>query len=190
MGLNVELPPRAAGILGDRAAAYQKRIARDFDTLRSWLPKHCDAILDIGCGLAGVNVRVAEATGAQTIHLLDGDGTGPRKMGFMPETQAWFDVEAGAELVRANLPGRNIVAHRADPGHGIKADLILSLKSWGHHYPVETYLGLARRSLAPGARIIMDIRTGTDGEQAMVQSGFEMLGIAYETVKARRVVFA
>lgn len=176
---------------GDRPELYLDRITRDFDTIKPWLPARGESILDIGCGLAGVNVLLARATGAKVINLIDGNGFGPRKMGFVENTTAWFDVNVGAEFIRRNTSGLTVLPFWPDEAANdvIACDLLISLKSWGHHYPVEIYLGLAQRSVRAGGRMVLDIRTGTDGVAVLEASGFKSLGIAYSTVKADRHVF-
>lgn len=187
MGLIV--PPRAAALLGENAEKWQARVLRDFETIKPWLPQSVTTIVDIGCGLAGVDVLLARETRAKEIVLVDGDGTGYRKMGFVPGTSAWFDVGIGAELVKKNLRGKKVEARAADPNLTIPCDLLISLKSWGHHYTVDEYLGLAQRSLRPGGRLILDIRNGTKGGVTLATRGFNCIGVAYWTVKADRMVF-
>ena len=45
----------------------------------------------------------------------------------------------------------------------IKVDLILSLMSWGFHYPVSTYLQSVYNTFRDGGIVILDIRKGTEG---------------------------
>lgn len=190
MGLII--PPRAAALLGDNAEKYRARVLRDFETIKPWLPKSVSRIVDIGCGLAGVDVHLARETKARSVVLIDGDGTGSRKMGFVDNTRAWSDVEIGAELVEANLPGISIYGFaegNIKKSTWLWCDLLISLKSWCHHYPAETYLGLVQRSLEFHGRMILDIRTGTNGLAVLEAGGFRSIGIAYSTAKADRHVF-
>jgi SAM-dependent methyltransferase len=46
-------------------------------------------------------------------------------------------------------------------------DLIISLISWGFHYPVETYLEEVHGSLADDGVLILDLRKGTDGRRSL-----------------------
>ena len=131
---------------GDHPQEYLDRITRDFEAIEPWLPAKVSSVLDIGCGLAGVNVLIAKATGCKKINLIDGDGTGPRKMGFVENTPPWFDVNIGAEFVRKNTSGVAVKAfHQSEKS--IPCDLLISLKSWAHHYSAETYMALAVASL-------------------------------------------
>src|SRR5690606_19099196 len=44
-----------------------------------------------------------------------------------------------------------------------KFDLVVSLISWGFHYPVDTYLEDVTSSLAPHGTLILDLRRGSGG---------------------------
>lgn len=183
------IPDRIAASMKTAPEEYRERAWRDYETMAKWLPPGVRSILDIGCGLAGVDVFLAVATGATDINLMDGDGTAPRKMGFVDGTKAWSNVRDGAELFRANLPGVRVSCRKLDAVN-VPCDLLISLKSWAHHYPASTYMGLAVKSLRKGGRIIVDIRTGTDGLKDFEAAGFAPLGVCHETVKAKRYVLA
>lgn len=189
MGLII--PPYIAETMKLSAEDYEARITRDFETIEPWLPAKVSSVLDIGCGLAGVNVLIANwCSGAcKKINLLDGDGTAHRKVGFVANTKAWSDVNRGAEVVRANLPGTVKVAAFTTAEKKIPCDLLISLKSWAHHYSAQTYMALAVASLRKKGRMILDIRTGTDGLKAFEAAGFKSIAVCHETAKAKRHVF-
>ncbi|MGK0448192.1 MAG: SAM-dependent methyltransferase, partial [Polaribacter sp.] len=44
-----------------------------------------------------------------------------------------------------------------------KFDLIISIISWGFHYPVETYLDEVFDNLKPGGTLIVDVRKDSNG---------------------------
>lgn len=174
-----------------RCERLAHRVAEEFDALKPWLPKAADGFLDIGCGLACIDVLIARHYGPLFVHVMDGNGAiENRQMGFNASTKAWANVEVAADLLRANLSADYVVVdHVADERATIAADLIVSLKSWGHHYPVSVYLPLAMRSLRKGARIILDIRRKTNGRKLLENAGFTMLGKVQENAKCERLVF-
>lgn len=134
-------------------------------------------ILDIGCGLALLDVHLARAYGPIVVRLLDGDGTAPRDRGFRLQMQAWADVEMGQAMFRANVDGAIcpfVTVHQ--PGEfDFWVDLILSSRSWCHHYPATVYLDSVKRSLKPGGLLVVDIRAGTDGLDVLRGAGFEVV---------------
>ena len=179
----------------DALRRYEEYCQRHFDSLRPWIAASTSSVLDIGAGKAGVDILIARHLGRPlTINLLDGDGTGARQMSFRATTQAWADRNIGVMMLEANIPASDdmrVLAHAPDPAATIPADLIISLKSWGHHYPVEIYCDLARRSLRGGGVLILDIRRKhiEAGRHRLSEAGFVFVGQAYETEKSRRLVF-
>jgi SAM-dependent methyltransferase len=174
-----------------RFKAYPIAVEQEFETLSEWLPDACESFMDIGCGLGLVDVLIARATGAKTIFMMDGDGSVMPKMGFKSGTRAWGNVRMGQMLVQKNLPTSVKVATLTpDPTHRLSVDLIVSLKSWGHHYPVETYLDLAKASLSEGGVLILDLRRGRGGRETLEKAGFCHLDTVFENPKRQRMVFA
>jgi SAM-dependent methyltransferase len=179
---------------GFRAAtieAFEAKTERDFKTIKDWCPGRVDSILDIGCGLGSVNILIARYIYPLYINIIDGDGTEDKRTSFHENTKAWMDRKVTRDFIQRNVsPVCDVRDYPPDPSLTIESDLIISLKSWGHHYPVSMYLGLVQRSLRSGGRVIMDIRIGRgDGLRAMHEGGFKYLDTTYETPKCKRMVF-
>ncbi len=170
--------------------AFENKSYRDFDTIKEWIPNRTDSILDIGCGIGGVDIPLAWYTKCSCVTIIDGDGTGGKKTSYSAESEAWADRELARSLISYNVECE-VRAFPPDPSLTIEADLIISLKSWGHHYPVNVYIDLVKRSLRPLGRVIMDIRRRrrTDGRGVMESAGFRYLDTTYETPKCYRMVF-
>jgi hypothetical protein len=58
-----------------------------------------------------------------------------------------------------------------------EVDLALSLRAWGFHFPVETYLPAVMNALRPGGWLIIDVRPGTGGEAALRRAALEVAEI-------------
>lgn len=145
----------------------------DLVLLNDWRPR---SILDIGCGLAMVPVILAQRSGIKTIHLMDGDGTGEKFADYREIGQPWNDVQTGVDLVRANVPwGVEVIGHQADPAVTIPVDLIVSFKSWGLHYPVETYMGLAARSLREPDVLVIDLHREGEACATLEAAGYRLI---------------
>ena len=149
-------------VAGEVPRAYAAAITRDFATLRPWLPQRATATLDIGCGLAGLDVLLARHYPQATINLLDGTGWAKRRVGYARTSRPWNSMELALELLRLNGV-TDAVAWPVAPDLTIPCDLIVSLFSWGFHYPAPTYADLACRSLRTQGRVILDIRNGRPG---------------------------
>lgn len=149
------------------------------------------SILDIGCGLAITDIFLVRAFGPKTLYLLDGDGTIPKiEVGFKAGQQPWNDVAIGAAMVRANVQLDCAVFEVRPTAFTMPADLIVSFRSWGHHYPVGTYIESVKRSLSPNGVVVLDIRQGTDGRAAMLDAGFRLMTqVPDPSIKCARLVF-
>jgi len=149
-------------------------------------------LLDIGCGFGMIDILIARAAPVEVIHLLDGDGSNDARTGFKDHTQPWFDVALGVAMVRANVrEGTEVIGHRVGQYLDIaEVDLVISCRSWGHHYPVSTYLPTVRRCLRPGGHVLLDIRNRTDGMRAMQGAGFVPIEpIPDDSKKCERWIF-
>lgn len=168
---------------------YAERVQREFSDMKFWMPQRCHSLLNIGSGFAGIDALLVRHFHYQNVHLVDGDGSRSRSVGFHANLLPWNDVRIGAQFLMENancLVTMSIVPPCPEPW---KADLIISLKSWGHHYPVREYLQLAQKSLNDGGVIIMDIRKGTNGVEDMLQGGFVLLAEIGGTMKTDRMAF-
>ncbi len=183
--------------LGDIGAAYTRMILIDYDEMIKghWLPETCNAILDIGCGMAGIDVLLYRHYVEPRLFLLDGDGqveSQADKINFHPEGMKPFnDMAVMKELLSVNGVDEEKVSPLpiAYQGSLIHVDLCISLLSWGWHYSVGTYLDLVRHSLRPGGRLILDVRAGQGGERALADAGFELLGAIRSGPKGSRLCY-
>ena len=166
----------------------RRRGRSDYDEIAPWLPPQFDSILDIGCGGAWVDIFIAIKHGLKAVHLMDGETVGEKRNGFHDAGLPWWSVEPGAARVRARTKAQ-VFTHKPDPSLTIPVDVVMSLKSWAHHYPASHYLPLAQRSLSPGGLLIVDIRRDTDGERTIADGGFQKIGSREHGDKCQRVVY-
>ncbi len=168
---------------------YEEYIARQFESIQRWIPDSVSSVLDIGCGLGGINIPLCHAfPSVKRIKLIDGDGTGERKMSYNLDTTAWMDRKIAVSFVRANVDSVIVSEYPPDKAY-VPAELMISIKSCGHHYPVDVYIPLMKKSLYKTKRVILDIRRKTNGVETMEENGFRMIGQCYETNKHKRIIF-
>ncbi len=197
--LQVLSKPSLVSVMEERAHAALQPIVV---ALKKWYPKFPTGInhlLDIGCGLAIIDALLVKALPLANVYLIDGNGQSTRIADkYSVDQYAWDNVQIGADMVRANLVGdrkTDVLAISVGRSSLIEdlhgpIDLVISFKSWGHHYPVDKYLPLVHSVLSYEGLIILDIREGTNGVQKMQDVGFELLDrIPHDSVKCKRLVF-
>lgn len=124
-------------VFGPECKTFADSIQVDFDRISSFLPKDVDRILDIGCGLAGIDVLLKQRYPHAQLWLIDGDGDEERR-GWNEKLGAFSSRAAADELLAAN----GVAADRwidVNTNEVLRADLVISLASWGFHYPLSTY---------------------------------------------------
>lgn len=161
-----------------------------FENLRHIITKLLPtSILDLGCGWAIIDILIARHAPVTTVHLVDGDGIVEERSGFKDDTQAWADVRHGGSIVRANLGSSvEVIEHFANPDAiDVQVDLVISCRSWAHHYPVSIYADTVRRCLKPGGHVITDVRNGTKGLSQLQEIGLVIVEqIPDKSVKCTR----
>lgn len=135
--------------------------------------RRVDRLLDVGCGLAVVDVLLARQYGVRELFLVDGAEPGERHCEHRDDSQPWNDVAVAVEFVRVNAPPS--LRHLSGVWPEEPVDAVLSLKSWGFHYPVRTYAGAVTRLTRPGGLLVVDLHR--PGARAEIEgAGFRFLG--------------
>ncbi|OFW52511.1 MAG: hypothetical protein A2163_08170 [Actinobacteria bacterium RBG_13_35_12] len=96
-------------------------------------------------------------------------------------------------LITNNVPRHliklcEVYENNYDLNTAMNADLIISLLSWGFHYPVDTYLNTVLKILKNNGRLIIDIRKRT-GDYEKINKQFKSLNIISESIKKYRLCF-
>jgi SAM-dependent methyltransferase len=174
---------------------YVKGIWSDFEGIRSGLPQSCHAILDIGCGVAGINALLYQHYHADQpeIYLSDYHAIDERiYYGFQEQPVAYNSLDVSHALLTANgVPHRKI--HYIPPSElseqisKSSIDLVLSILAWGYHFPIETYLSVVHSALADQGRLILDLRRDTDGMKSVAEV-FQIERVLIEMDKYSRLV--
>lgn len=172
---------------GNLPILYARDVARDFDELKPYLPERADAALDIGCGVAGIDVLLWRHFGGPVLHLMDGTGMAATKTGMNPSMEPYNSMAVARKLLEMNgVPAEDVAEWPIDPQAAVPpCDVVISLLSWGFHYPTETYLELAARVLRPGGRLVLDVRKN-HGLAALLER-FSLVAVVRDTPKFERV---
>jgi SAM-dependent methyltransferase len=132
-----------------------------------------ESVLDIGCGVCGIDARLAAILHFAHFWLFDkSEITQVRqRYGVAPQDRFYTSFDAARELMLSNGVPEDRFEFCVAPGWikrcERKFDLVLSLISWCFHYPVEKYLDDVDRVTRPGSTIILDIRVAKPYRKAL-----------------------
>jgi len=152
-------------------AAYVSDMQNEYLSIKEHLPASCSAVLDIGCGVAGIDVFIQRHYNNHNIsfYLLDKTSTERQVYyGFKQKGAFYNSLPVAKDLLCLNgAPESNIELLEATDTNDInltaQLDLVISLVSWGFHYPVPTYLETVYELLSEGGKLIIDVRKETGG---------------------------
>ncbi|HVB19805.1 MAG TPA: class I SAM-dependent methyltransferase [Candidatus Paceibacterota bacterium] len=176
---------------------FTKDMEREYESIKAILPENPSTILDIGCGVAGIDVMLArhyrERGRNVDFYLLDKTELNDRVYYGLEKTASYYNsLDVARDLLVANGVRKEMIhtqeVTRAPMFPGVQFDIVLSLISWGFHYPVETYLDEVYTLLKPGGELIIDIRKGSIGEKPIQGKFTKASTVVKDAQKHRRLV--
>jgi SAM-dependent methyltransferase len=161
--------------------------------MKPHLPLDVNAILDIGCGVAGIDILLHRHYGeASHIHyyLLDRTEVSDRVFyGYKPEAAFCNSLQVAEALLASNgIQSECIKTLPVSSDYCFEAgevDLVISLLSWGSHYPIPMYLENVSQCLKPGGVLIVDVRQETDGVDKLMERFPNLQTISEDEKKLR-----
>ncbi|MDP3958237.1 MAG: class I SAM-dependent methyltransferase [bacterium] len=173
---------------------FNEDIAKEYDRIKDYLPAHALRVLDIGCGVAGIDILLSRHyKDAPHVYLLDKSRIEEEVYYGLEQKGAFYNsLEVAKKLLIENGVAENHihvqeVGAENEIGYPGPFDLVISLISWGFHYPVSTYLDQAYELLVPGGTLIIDVRKGSDGRR-LLEKKFGRLEMIYDAQKHERFV--
>lgn len=156
-----------------------------------YLPSLIASVLDVGCGNGFPALMLGLEHGTREFHLLDGDDQdlGRKCVGYSrTATKPWRSPRKAAERIKGRLPDAVVKTYTPLDPWPRHVGLIMSLWSWGFHYPVETYLDKAATIKAP---LLIDLRQDTARQAIKVvkAAGYRSYIVVDASRKAQRVFF-
>ena len=173
--------------------AFNRDMANEYAEIAPHLPPRAVAILDIGCGVGGIDVLLHRHYGTPRLYLVDRTHTSDKVYYGFAERGAFYNsFETTRRLLTGNrIPEKDLRFREVNEECRLdvpeQVDLVVSLISWGFHYPVPVYADQVRALLRPGGRVILDVRKETDG-RAQLEARFPRVTTISETRKKERVV--
>lgn len=175
---------------------YEDDLVRQFQSIAPHLPARCGQMLDVGSGLGGIDVLVRryytrDGGACPFVCLVDGIAD-PPCMTLHRETFNDMEVARAFQEDNGLPPGRlSCIApeHFAAHGAQAKADLVMSSGAWCFHVAPMVYLQAVLRTTAPGATLILDVRSTKDSWRRELEARFHEVAIAAQKPKWRRIVY-
>lgn len=163
-----------------------------YQEIAPYIPIGTRNILDIGCGVAGLDLFLYKNLDSPNIILLDKTKVEDKIWYSFKDDGAFYNSLAVAEgmLVQNGVPPEKVTSIEAESGAlsvipDGSVDCVISTISWGFHYPVETYLSQVVRVMSDEGVLILDLRKNTNGLE-LIKSKFTVQVIA-ESKKSLRV---
>ncbi|MEK7990166.1 MAG: hypothetical protein VSS52_004115 [Thiotrichaceae bacterium] len=173
---------------------YYDDMLSEFETLKPYLPQKVTKILDIGCGIAGIDALLDKhyknsqsSSALESITLLDKNGFSKIYYNFEDEAAHYNSLDLAQLFLRMNDVSTqiDIVDIDNNPFPTELFDFVISLISWGFHYPVSTYLELVYENMSENGILILDVRKN-QGQEALLATKFKDIKVIHDLGKAQR----
>lgn len=171
---------------------YNKDIEFEYSTIKDYLPENAKSILDIGCGVAGIDVLISRHYSDNiNVFLIDKTYTDKKiYYGFKKKASFYNSLDISKQVLELNGV-HNTFIQQATEQNSIdfkeSFDIIISLISWGFHYPASTYLNNAYDKLNKNGVLIIDIKKSTGGENEIMEK-FGNCKVIFENKERFRVL--
>ena len=162
----------------------EKLFYKEFETFKKYLPNSVENIMDIGCGLGIINIYLNEFFEKKPVFFLLDKNKVDRKItyGFSSNYESYNDLnETKNILLENNIDTSCMYLFDVEKQFVItkKMDLVISLKSMGYHYPINTYIELFRNCCTKNTVFIYDIGENQYDENYL-KTIFDDIKIIYE----------
>ena len=157
---------------------------KELNTFKNFLPNSVNTIMDIGCGLGIINIYLNKFFEKKPIFFLLDKNRIDRKIkyGFSLNYESYNDLNETKNILLENEIDSSCV-HLFDVERKFqinkKIDLVISLKSMGYHYPINSYIELFRNCCTKNTVFIYDIGENQYDENYL-KTIFDDVKIIYE----------
>lgn len=116
---------------------YAGHVSEDFEGMLPYLPKTVGSIIEVGCGVGTLSMLLKRRFPNATLGLLDGDGS--NVVGGYASRSTPYNSRKHTEMLLDANGVKHDRWYDIETPERLEADLIVSLASWGYHYPLSTY---------------------------------------------------
>lgn len=174
------------------AAAYFNDMSAAYADISKHIPASCESVLDIGCGIGGIDVLIGKDHPECGFSMLDRDGMESTVYyGFKAEGAKYNYLSSTKEFMVDNgIDADKIYTYNVDAGEfpfDKKFNVIISLISWGFHYPVSTYVNRVADMMDKKSILIIDIRHGSGGYEQLL-AAFSHVAVIHRYSKCNRLI--
>jgi SAM-dependent methyltransferase len=136
-------------------AAYEESLDAIYASLLPVLPERADTVVDVGSGLGGINILLAQHYSPElAIRLVDGFND---PADVVSHVRTFNDMEVAKHFLALN-GCKNVGGIRPGEDWRCKADIVVSFAAWCFHVPPSTYFSDLMANTKPGAKVIVDVR--------------------------------
>ncbi len=174
---------------------YLDKLEEEYRWLKPYLPENPDRLLDIGCGVGGLELFLSEhyEEVKPEYYLLDKTEVSEQVYYQFEDKGAYYNsLQVANEMLKENEVDegriRLLEVEQTEVKDLPPVDLCFSFLSWAFHYPLSTYLDEVLQILKPEGRLILDFRRET-GERAECSRCFEEEEVIKKTDKYTRTMF-
>ena len=157
---------------------------KELNTFKNFLPNSVNTIMDIGCGLGIINIYLNKFFEKKPIFFLLDKNRIDRKIkyGFSLNYESYNDLNETKNILLENeIDSDCVYLFDVEKQFQInkKIDLVISLKSMGYHYPINSYIELFRNCCTKNTVFIYDMGENQYDENYL-KTIFEDVKIIYE----------
>ena len=157
---------------------------KELDTFKNFLPNSVNTIMDIGCGLGIINIYLNKFFEKKPIFFLLDKNRIDRKIkyGFSINYESYNDLNETKNILLGNeIDSDCVYLFDVEKQFQInkKIDLVISLKSMGYHYPINSYIELLRNCCTKNTVFIYDLGENQYDENYL-KTIFDDVKIIYE----------
>ena len=180
------------GIKNNHGVKYYNNIKEQWETIKH-LINNPKKVLDIGCGIGGIDYFIGIENELTDLYLLDKTQIDDEIYYGLKEKASFYNnLDLSERFLRLNGLKNNITILNPDSNFkDIKEiDIVISLISWGFHYPISTYIDIVDSIISKNGLVILDIRHTILNESI---NEFNLRGFKHQTIcefqKCSRIVF-
>lgn len=164
------LDQKAAG------ARLEGKISALADEAATWLPPDTGKVLDIGAGLGFATLALNRLIPGASFCLLDRDEIAANgKYSFSQQPEGYTDFGVASRFLNANgVENFELVDEREGFPDRI-FDIVISIRSWGWHYPVLHYLPQVMAATKAGAFLRIDLRQAEFDGGTLPEAGWNLI---------------
>ena len=153
---------------------YSNDMSCEFNSILPFLPKKINQIIDIGCGLGGIDILLSRHFNNPLIYMIDKNKISDKIIyGFTNEKSFYNNFEILNKIMEMNkIDNYHLID--SDNFKVIKdTDLIISFLACGFHFPLSVYFEKIFNSLNDKGVFICDIRKGQKEQIKLIELYFK-----------------